>query len=201
VPKVGMQPIRRAQILDAAFDSIAERSLEGTRMRNIAEAAGVSQPSLHYYFNTKDKLIVALLDRLLAEFRAEREEQLAAAEGPLARLRVMLAHQKQFIMENSDTFEVYYDFWVQATKRPSVGDKVRQMNSGWRAVIREVLEEGVKTAVFRADRVKMAPAILVSILQGAALQYILDPEDFDLDLYFEQAEQYLVHFLGTGKSD
>lgn len=200
MPKVGMQPIRRAQILDAAFDSIAERSLEGTRMRYIAEVAGVSQPSLHYYFNTKDKLIVALLDRLLAEFQAEREERLAAAEGPLARLRVMLAHQKQFIVEKSDTFEVYYDFWVQATKRPSVGDKVRQMNTGWRAIIREVLDEGVRTGVFRADRVRMAPAIIVSILQGAALQYILDPEEFDLDLYFEQAEEFLVSYLGKGVS-
>ena len=136
-----------------------------------------------------------------AEFRAEWEEQLAAAEGPLARLRVMLAHQKQFIVEKSDTFEVYYDFWVQATKRPSVGDKIRQMNSGWRAVIRELLDDGVRSGVFRADRVKMAPAILVSILQGVALQYILDPEEFDLDLYFEQAEEYLIHFLGTGSSD
>ncbi len=201
MPKIGMQPIRREQILNATFDSIAERGLEGTRMRYIAEVAGISQPSLHYYFSTKDKLIVALLDQLLADFQAEREERLAAAEGPLAKLRALLVHQKQLILEKSDTFEVYYDFWVQATKRPSVGEKFRLMNSSWRSVIREILDDGVQSGVFRADRAGMAPAILVSILQGAALQHIIDPDGLDLELYFEHAEQYLLSYLGKSESE
>ena len=196
MPKVGMQPIRRKQILNAAFESIAERSLESTRMRHIAKAAGVSQPSLHYYFDTKDKLIVALLDRLLIEFREGREERLAAAEGPLSKLRVLLEQQRQIIAEKSDTLEVYYDFWVQATKRPSVREKIQQMYSGWRADIREILDEGVERGIFRADRAAMAPAMLVSIFQGAALQSIIDPNGFDLEQYFEQADQFLVSFLG-----
>lgn len=196
MPKVGMQPIRREQILDAAFASIAERSLESTRMRHIAETARVSQPSLHYYFDTKDRLVVALLDRLLAEFKEGREERLAAAEGPLSKLRVLLEQQKRIIAEKSDSLEVYYDFWVQATKRPSVREKVRQMYTSWRADIRRILDDGVQQGIFRADRASLAPAMLIALFQGAALQSIIDPESFDLEQYFEQVDKFIVSFLG-----
>lgn len=197
MPKVGMQPIRREQILSAAFESIAKRSLESTRMRHIAKSAGVSQPSLHYYFDNKDTLIVALLDRLLAEFQAAREEALAVAAGPWDKLRALLELQKQVIAGKPKTLEVYYDFWVQATKRPTVRRKVKQMQAHWRSAIGEVLDVGVRQGVFRADRAEMAPALIVSVLLGAALQHVIDPEGFDLDAYFEQAERWLVDLIGV----
>ena len=195
MPKVGVQPIRRAQILDAAFESIAERSLESTRMRHIAEIAGVSHPSLHYYFDTKEKLIVALLDRLLAEFKNGREEGLAAAVGPLAKLRFLQEHQKKIIAEKSDNLEVYYDYWVQATKQPSVRQKVHQMYAGWRSDIRQIVNEGVRQGIFRADRSAMFPEMLIALFQGAALQSILDPDGFDLEIYFVEVDQFITSFL------
>lgn len=195
MPKVGVQPIRRAQILDAAFESIAERSLESTRMRHIAEIAGVSHPSLHYYFDTKEKLIVALLDRLLAEFKNGREEQLTAATGPLSKLRILQEQQKRIIAEKSDTLEVYYDYWVQATKQSSVRQKVNEMYAGWRSEIRQIVAEGVKLGIFRVERSAIFPEMLIALFQGAALQSILDPDGFDLEKYFEEVDQFITSFL------
>jgi AcrR family transcriptional regulator len=194
-PKLGVEPLRREQILNAAFEVIAERSLEATRMRDIAASAGVSHPSLHYYFNTKDQLIVALLDRLLAQFLNGVEERLAAAGTPVARLRVLLEQQKRLIEEHKDRLEVYYDFWVQATKRPIVRRKIREMYSSWRGTINRTLDDGVKQGQFRADRVPQAEFLLVSLFQGAALQSIVDPANVDLGAYFDQVDRFIVHFL------
>jgi AcrR family transcriptional regulator len=198
VSKVGMELTRREQILNAALESIAQRSLEGTRMRHIAEAAGVSQPSLHYYFDNKDALIVALLDRLLAEFRATREQGLAAASSPEGKLRVFLEQQKEFLLKSPKTLEVYYDFWVQATKRPSVREKMKRMQTHWRSVIGAVLDEGVRQRAFSSARSEVAPALIVSLLHGAALQYIIEPESFDLDAYFEEVERWLARLITDG---
>jgi AcrR family transcriptional regulator len=197
VPKVGTEPIRRQQILDAAFKNIAEHSLEGTRMRSIAKTARVSQPSLHYYFDSKDGLIVALLDRLLAEFGAARDKGLAAAAGPQAKLHALLEVQRQLVAESPEILEVYYDFWVQATKKSRIRRQMKRMQAHWRQVIGEILAEGVQQGVYRSDRVEMVPALIASILHGAALQHVIDPEDFDLDRYFELAERWLVSLIGV----
>ena len=196
-----MQPIRRKQILDATFDSVAERSLESTRMRQIADTAGISQSSLHYYFHTKDKLIVALLDRLLVEFKEGREERLAIAGGAKVKLRVMLEDQKQIIAEKSSSLEVYYDFWVQATKQSSVHKKIQDMYSSWREDLQDILNEGVAQGDFLEDRIAMAPVLLVSLFQGAALQNIIDPDSFDLDEYFEEFERLIMCFLVGESAD
>lgn len=198
-PKVGTEPLRREQILDAALETVARRSLESTRMRQIASTAGVSQASLHYYFNTKDQLIVKLLDRLLEEFLRGRNELLHAAKGPLSKTRVLLDQQKRLIEGDKDRLEVYYDFWVQATKRPLVRKKIAEMYSGWRRDIQEIIERGVEQGVFRRDRAAQAPFMLISLFQGAALQYIIDPQHFDLEAYFQEVEAFVVHFLGGEK--
>ncbi|HZQ06330.1 MAG TPA: TetR family transcriptional regulator [Anaerolineae bacterium] len=198
MPKVGTEPIRREQILDATLETIAQRGLEATRMRQIAANAGLSQPSLHYYFNTKDQLIVQLLERLLTEFLRGRNELLRAAEGSMPKLRVLLDQQKRIITEDKDRLEVYYDFWVQATKRPLVRKKIAEMYEHWRRDIEQIIGEGVKQGTFRADRASQAPFMLVSLFQGAALQSIIDRPRFDLDAYFAQVEDLIVNYLGTG---
>jgi len=194
-PKLGVEPVRRDQILNAAFEVIADRSLEATRMRDIASAAGVSHPSVHYYFDTKDQLIVALLDRLLEQFLSGYEERLADAGDPLAKLRMLLEQQKGLIEHRKDHLEVYYDFWVQATKRPIARRKIRGMYSSWRGTINRILDDGVRQGQFRADRVPQAEFLLVSLFQGAALQSIVDPANVDLGAYFAQVDKFIVHFL------
>ena len=46
----------RERILDAALDLFADRSFDGASTREIAQRAGVSQPSLNYHFRTKQEL-------------------------------------------------------------------------------------------------------------------------------------------------
>ena len=52
-----------ARILDAAEEQFAKRGLTGTRVREIALAAGVSPATLYIYFPSKTALYQAVLDR------------------------------------------------------------------------------------------------------------------------------------------
>jgi len=50
-------------ILEAAHEVFLRRGTEGARMREIAEAAGVNQALLHYYFGSKEGLARAVFGR------------------------------------------------------------------------------------------------------------------------------------------
>ena len=60
----------RARMLDAAVNCFAERGIAATTLRAIATAAGVTPALLHYYFQSKDKLVQVLLDERVAPFVA-----------------------------------------------------------------------------------------------------------------------------------
>src|ERR671932_454325 len=81
------RPERLEQILAAACRAILERGFPATRIADIAGAAGVSTGTVHYYFATKDEVLVAALKwasaRLFA--RVERAGDQSAAKR-LARL-------------------------------------------------------------------------------------------------------------------
>ena len=71
----------RRRILAAALDLFADRSFEGARTRDIAERAGVSQPSLNYHFRTKDELWRAAVDTLFAELGATLRARIEGLRG------------------------------------------------------------------------------------------------------------------------
>lgn len=68
----------RGRILAAALDLFADRSFDGASTREIAERAGVSQPSLNYHFQSKDELWRAAVDGLFAKLT---ETMSARVEG------------------------------------------------------------------------------------------------------------------------
>ena len=55
-------PDTRAQVLDAARASFAEKGFRATTIRAVAATAGVDPALVHHYFGTKDNLFLAALE-------------------------------------------------------------------------------------------------------------------------------------------
>ncbi|CUR61447.1 hypothetical protein NOCA1240550 [metagenome] len=55
-------PDTRAQVLDAARTSFAEKGFRATTIRAVAATAGVDPALVHHYFGTKDNLFLAALE-------------------------------------------------------------------------------------------------------------------------------------------
>jgi len=94
--------ITRERVLEAAEVVFARRGLNGTRVREIADAAGVNVATLYIYFSSKQELYEAVLDRgvrplvdLMSEFAAgERDPE--ATEQLFARVMRHLAARPYF---------------------------------------------------------------------------------------------------------
>jgi AcrR family transcriptional regulator len=52
----------RAEILRVALEQFTERGYEGTSIRDISEALGITKSSLYYHFTNKEAIVRALLD-------------------------------------------------------------------------------------------------------------------------------------------
>jgi TetR/AcrR family transcriptional regulator len=56
------------KILNAARKIFVDKGLDGARMQDIAEEAGINKAMLHYYFRSKDKLFETIFNELAGEF-------------------------------------------------------------------------------------------------------------------------------------
>jgi TetR/AcrR family transcriptional regulator len=98
-PKTRIGAANIDRILDAALTAFARHGLRGTRIDQIADAAGMSKTNLLYYFRSKDDLYKAVLTRTLDIWLTPLRE-LDAARGPEASLTAYieqkLDHSRRF---------------------------------------------------------------------------------------------------------
>lgn len=173
------------QILNAALTMIARHKFSGVRMRQIAEQAGISQGTLHYYFPTKADLLLALLDKMQQTFDEDRltlfaRGQLSAAD----KLGVFPTNQFRVLTDQANLEEVFLDFWGQGIIDPDIRQRIQQMYADWRQDIRQVIDEGVEEGAFSPGSHDLLPVVLVSLMEGVALQYLIENDICDLEAYF-----------------
>ena len=81
------------RIREAALDLFSKLGFERVTMADIAAAAGVSQPSLHYHFDDKDQLWRSAMGLLAEAIRAEERLMAAAADAPaIVKLQMAMRH-------------------------------------------------------------------------------------------------------------
>ncbi len=113
MPKSSEDPVRdllararREQILEAATRVFAAKGFRRATTKEVARAAGVSEGTIYNYFEDKDALLMAILDRLNeTERRAEDFEEGMATDFS-GFFKEYLRRRMSFIWENREVFRV-----------------------------------------------------------------------------------------------
>src|SRR6476619_2615827 len=99
------------RIVNAMRDSVAQRGAAGSTFEHVAREAGVSRGLLHYYFGTKERLLVEVVRRDSGIRVARLDEPLGAAETVDDVIDVLLAslsgpidHEPAFFLPRSALF-------------------------------------------------------------------------------------------------
>ncbi|MBE3557785.1 MAG: TetR family transcriptional regulator [Ktedonobacteraceae bacterium] len=71
----------RAQILDAASRVVLDRGVSALTLEAAAQQAGISKGGLLYHFPSKNSLIAGMIERLIAEFDSDLEQELDKRNG------------------------------------------------------------------------------------------------------------------------
>lgn len=89
-----------ALILEAARRVFIEKGLEGARMQEIADEAGINKSLLHYYFRSKDKLFHAVFIEAFQKFLPQIDS-LILTQAPVAvKLEAFITNYINTIIEN-----------------------------------------------------------------------------------------------------
>jgi AcrR family transcriptional regulator len=167
---------RRAQILDAMYDVIAEHGLAGASVTDIAEAAGVARGALHYFFANKDELESSLMRRLGEQYvsRLAGAVELRKHNGGGKRY---VAHAAGWHFRGDDaslkeTMAVWIDFWAHAGNSPALRAVVLEVQEGARGVFkRALLLDRPELADMPPVELRHHAAALLAIVEGALLQW------------------------------
>ena len=164
------------RIVDAMRDSVARRGAAGSTFEHVAREAGVSRGLLHYYFGTKERLLVEVVRRD-TELRVDRlDERLAGAKTVDGVLDALVASLTDMIENEPGFFLLLYELFSAGRRNPDIQREVGQLFEKTRSHVAEVLkskeEEGVLKLRFGAEDVV---SYLFALGDGFALQALSDP--------------------------
>jgi AcrR family transcriptional regulator len=164
------------RIVDAMRDSVARRGAAGSTFEHVAREAGVSRGLLHYYFGTKERLLVEVVRRD-TELRTDRlDERLEGAKSVDDVLGALVASLTDMIDNEPNFFLLLYELFSAGRRNPEIQKEVGQLFEKTRSHVAEVLrskeEEGVLSLRFAAEDVV---SYLFALGDGFALQALSDP--------------------------
>jgi TetR/AcrR family transcriptional regulator, transcriptional repressor of bet genes len=116
MPKLGMPPLRRKALIDAAILTIGERGTLDVTMSEIAGRAGVSSALAHHYFGAKDELLQATMRHLLAELNADIRKALATSRTARQRVSAVIAVNFSETQFQPEIIAAWLAFYVEAQK-------------------------------------------------------------------------------------
>lgn len=120
MPKIGMEEIRRRQLIAATIDSIHDVGFSATTLQSISRRAGVSSGLVAHYFKDKNGLLEATLRSLASDLNAGIVEKLQRARSPEARLEAIIAGLLAPEQFEPRTARVWLAFWGQLTHAPGL---------------------------------------------------------------------------------
>lgn len=163
----------RDAILSAALDLFSERSFEGATTREIATAAGVTQPLLNYHFRTKDELWQAAVDGLFASLTTALAERSAGLRGvdELTSAQLLVREFISFSAHNPQLHRII----TQECKAD--GPRMDYLVERHIRPIYDAVAEQFARLTERGHLPPIAPAHLYYILTGAGpTMFVLGPE-------------------------
>ena len=92
--------VQREQLLSIATDMFAQQGIQATRLRAIAERAGVTPALLNYYFGNKERLVEAMVEERFLPLVARAAAQLQqAGDDPLALVEAFIRDMVRNVTE------------------------------------------------------------------------------------------------------
>jgi AcrR family transcriptional regulator len=175
---------RRAQIVEAAIDTVAEVGYANASLSRIAARLGISKGVISYHFAGKDDLIAEIVTQVLQQARAYMQPRIEAQTTGPGMLRAYIESNFEFIRDNPDQLRAIVEI-VRATfagaRSPFGGNRDGAIHP-----LAELLTRFQADGDFRADFDPTAMAMAIRAVIDVAPSRLTDPQ-FDIDKYADEA--------------
>lgn len=159
------------QILKAAAHEFAMNGFKGASMNAIAARAGIARTNVHYYFNNKLELYVAVLTGIV-ELWNEAFNQISADDDPAEALGAYIRSKVMYSKSNPQASKIFASEIIHGA--PNLKSYLKKDFGVWLKQKAQVIESWIKLGKMDA----VDPFYLIFLIWGATQYYA----DFEVEV-------------------
>ena len=164
------------KIVAAMRESVGTRGAAGSTFDVVAREAGVSRGLLHYYFGSKERLLVEVVRRDCDARIATLEGALARAESVDQLVDILVASLEDWVEDEPKSSAVVYEMVSASHHSEELRVEMAELYRRWRSHLADVLRKKQAEGVVTLDADPEAVASVIFALgDGVGLQLFSDP--------------------------
>lgn len=185
MPKLGMEPIRRASLIKATIAEIGESGSLDVTVSQIAKRAGMSSALAHHYFGGKEQIFLAAMRHTLSVYGAEVRGALLMAKTPMERVEAIIRSNFSKTNFRQEVVAAWLNFYVLAQR----SDEARRLLVIYQTRLRSNLRHALRPVY--GDQADDLAERVAALVDGAYLRQSLGMTQQDS----EQAVQLVLGCL------
>ena len=165
------------RIVDAMRRSVARRGSAGSTFDHVAREAGVSRGLLHYYFGSKEQLLVEVVRRDAELRMGVLDDRLAEARTADDFIDLLVFSLEELVREDPDFITVVFEMFSLSQRNDEIAAELAELLRRTREHVAALLAAKHAEGVLhlRADPEAIAE-VLFSLADGIALRMLAEPE-------------------------
>ena len=165
------------RIVEAMRRSVARRGTAGSTFDHVSREAGVSRGLLHYYFGTKEQLLVEAVRRD-CDLRMELlEQQLAQAQTADDYIDLMAQNLQKTVHEDPDFVTLVFELFTLSRRNEDIAAEYGGLMRRMREQVAGMLAAAERDGILHLHAEPEAVAeILFSLGDGFALRMLAEPD-------------------------
>jgi AcrR family transcriptional regulator len=182
----------RTKIIDIARSIFTHFGFKKTTMEEIALATRKGKSSIYYYFNSKEEIFKAVVEKEAEELKEELYKKIADIEDPIERLKVYILVRMRKLNKLTNFYTAlksdylsHLEFIEQIRKSYDI-DEVR--------IVAGIIQEGIERGKFSVDDPHLSAVAIVTAMKGLEVPLFINKEHGN----FEARLNNLVNFLFYG---
>jgi TetR/AcrR family transcriptional regulator, fatty acid metabolism regulator protein len=186
-PRTFTETARRAQIIAAAIETLAEFGYAQTSFARVADRAGISKSVISYHFAAKDELLEQVVVHVVTQAGEYMRPRIEAQTGARAALAAYLRSNLEFIRDNAGGIAAVVEIAAGRRTRagsPRPGGAPRDID-GALEPLRAILRRGQAEGDFAGFDVPTMAWAIRGMVDGVPRRQRLDP-DFDVAVCIEE---------------
>lgn len=159
---------KKLEILRSAAAAFRDRGFDGAGMREIARTLGMAPGALYYYFRNKEEILYFCQEYSVGRL-LEIGKRLARERAPAERkLAELLRRQIRCMLDELQGSSAHIEFHALP---PRLLRKVIAKRDQYEAIVRGIIEDGIRSGAFRRVDPKLATLALLGAVNWTARWY------------------------------
>jgi TetR/AcrR family transcriptional regulator len=187
------------KIFESATDVFIEKGMDGARMQDIADHAGINKSLLHYYYRTKERLFNAVFEKIAGQmfkrFTPVFDENLSIEE----KIRFFFREHITFMQKNP---RLPAFFLNELNRNPARIKKLLQridIKKLWTTLEAQHKEELEKYNITKENIPQLMTSIaamsVFPFVGKAIISVFMEKMGYDFDVYIEKRKEYAADFV------